>query len=273
MNEFVKNNWQWVTGIVVSFAGIIISIWLTLAFQNKKAIASGVISSINVGKSIHPGMKVFYKDKIIEAGAITTVMIKNNGDQPVVAKDFDTPIEISFPEKSSVKDALVIEKIPANIKAVVEFKNNLVMLAPTLLNPGDHIKIQALVEGDIQEPTVTARIAGIGKVDSLDERREKIMKIIKYLFWSYCLVASMIYSLIIEGVIFKKYRYNGNIQLSFSASILTLSFMALSVMALSIFYLNYYTTVTDYRLFLLIAVMIVAGQLLSVPFKPRKIET
>lgn len=270
MNEFVKNNWQWVTGIVVSLAGIIISIWLTLAFQNKKAIASGVISNINVGKSTHPGMKVFYKDKVIDAGAITTVMIKNSGDQPMVAKDFDTPVEILFPEKSSVKDALVIEKYPANIKSTVEFKNNLVMLAPTLLNPGDYIKIQALVEGDIQAPTVTARIAGIGKVDSLEERREKILKTIKYFFWTYCLVASIIYSLIIEGVIFKRYRNNGNIQLSFSASVLTLSFVALSVIALSIFYLNYYTAVTDYRMFILVFVMIVIGQLLSVPFKPRK---
>lgn len=163
--------------IMVFIAGIalivsIISLWLQLA---KKSLQ---IFIKEYQRLVHPllkgddgGISVTYKGKKKSDLSLLSLGLANNGRVPITSQDFEGPVVISFKGESVLLKAIVARTNPDNLIALARIEKNKLILEPLLLNPGDGILVEVLIEPssdrspDDMKPEVYARIRGVKDIE------------------------------------------------------------------------------------------------------------
>jgi hypothetical protein len=178
--------------------------YLTIRRQ-RKGLSYEVISAapvVNVRPEMSSRVKVYLDDQLIRDVHVVIVNIRNSGNVPIKSEDFESPISISFGESSRVIETSCEKADPGDVTPALEQEEGGVLISPLLLNPGDYIRLRALVIQKYIQMTVSARIAGVKRVTEIpldvrgDSRRSKIMLLVGTI----CVTISAYFVLIEEAI-------------------------------------------------------------------------
>ena len=115
---------------------------------------------------------------------LSVIRISNEGNKPILSKDFEAPLEMQMEKPQSAVQAIVSEKSPKDIQAILDWDSQAIRLKPTLLNPQDSITIEVLSQGGLPTFAFSSRIAGIGAVtvrNASDKKEKPFFLIISFL--------------------------------------------------------------------------------------------
>lgn len=104
-------------------------------------------SLLAVDKNIREDIEILYKKQNVNNLSFVQVKLENVGNREISEDDYNEgkPLELIFPEKANILDAVVLDRNPKNVELKVEPKKNVVILSPALLNPADRVIIRVLL--------------------------------------------------------------------------------------------------------------------------------
>jgi hypothetical protein len=112
-------------------------------------------------------------------------IVKNDGSRPILATDFESPLEIRLESASSFVKTRVSNKTPRDIDPIISSENKQITLKPMLINPQDSITISTYTSGDSPVFGYKARVAGVSNVSYEDDSINKPSKFkLSFLFFS-----------------------------------------------------------------------------------------
>ena len=124
-------------------------------------------------------IRVLADGRELEEPHYISLEIRNDGSVPISAADFDGPVLVKLGNARVVK-VLQNETRDPKVRAVIEKRENEIVIGPALFNPGDRIDISVVTAEYKPVVTVDARIADIRSV-SLTQREVVQTKKPKYL--------------------------------------------------------------------------------------------
>lgn len=168
------STWQF-AGVVISVIALVIAA-VSLANQlSRKSLFVTVAGYQSLVDPVLSGseneLSVTFNGKPISKLNMLTLHFSNNGNIPISTEDFETPIEISFKSSPTILRVRVSRAIPLHLPLHTRIENEILTIAPLLLNPKDEFTIEILLENmqdrtpyDI-EPLIRSRIRGLQSVD------------------------------------------------------------------------------------------------------------
>ncbi len=171
-----SKDWKYVVMLVVTIAGVFSPIWITrFQLPDKQVLVREISQSAiqSVTKGTVPDLQLMVDGTPLSDPYYSVLEISNDGDRPIVVRDFEAPLEIQLGKDRAVVRARVSEKSPTDVTADVTWEKNIVRLAPTLLNPKDKLIVAVLSTGGAPEFVVRARIAGVGSVPVIKTEKQK----------------------------------------------------------------------------------------------------
>ena len=159
-------------------APFVIARWQT----GRKALGYAVTAASLVRETARGRLTVLFADRVVSNVALVTVTLVNVGTQPIRREDFDGPLRIRYGDLAEVLDVDVLATEPPGLSPEISIPvgkpengpkaQRLVEIAPLLLNRGDSLSVEALVDshdGSANGVAVDGRIAGITEVERFDE--------------------------------------------------------------------------------------------------------
>lgn len=119
-------------------------------------------------------LTVYFGHRTMESAQLLQISLLNDGNQPIAASDYQSPLRIALNPGSTIYEVDIIEtwpadlerRIPGNADIVKTTSKYFVELIPLLLNPQDEVVLQMLVENFNGEINVSHHISGIRKISS-----------------------------------------------------------------------------------------------------------
>lgn len=172
MNLLRDGSWQ--------FAGVIlalIAILITIRQYARKNLTYEVITDINIlnAKGNQSELQVYFKNVLVKKPRLVELKIYNSGNTAISRSDYEKPLEILFSKNSIVIDAEIVETLPKNIEFQLSKEGEKVTFTPGLLNSGDSVKIQILLDGESGQANIQGRVIGVRQI------HENIMKRMRFL--------------------------------------------------------------------------------------------
>jgi hypothetical protein len=164
MLELLRDGiWQFVGALIalLSFAAAVLIYFMQ---KQRKELAFGHLSArtvLTVSDEISGRVSVTFDQRPVTNIRLVVVGLKNSGDRPILAADFERPLSVHFGAQARLLSVSVIKQSPTNLHAGVEIDGNKLTLTPMLFNSGDHIVIQALVEAPELAIVADTRIVDI----------------------------------------------------------------------------------------------------------------
>lgn len=163
----MKADWKSIIGWTLALAGIAVPIGLWQFDQNARAITARLVAS----SALQPAMKQAIPDIEISLGGVllqspylSTIEVVNSGARPILASDFETPIELGIENGAAIVRASVSSTNPVDIKADLTSEKNAVKLKPLLLNPSDSVTISVITKEQVPKFAAKARVAGVSRI-------------------------------------------------------------------------------------------------------------
>ncbi|HEY9715795.1 MAG TPA: hypothetical protein V6C72_20140 [Chroococcales cyanobacterium] len=131
-------------------------------------------------------LKVRFGDRAVENTHLLHLSLRNDGNVPVAASDYQSPIRIELNADAQILEVDIIETWPAdlerriastdsrfkyNSRLIKEVADSAVELTPVLLNSRDEIVLQLLVENYGGYINVSQHVTGVKRVDAWSESR------------------------------------------------------------------------------------------------------
>ncbi len=171
MLEWLEQNWQWLTGIVIGGLIALVVYWRqhrpkTLDYQ----IVNNIPILANRSGEIADKLNVTYDSFQVKDPRIITVRIVNTGKRSIMPSDYEGRVRITF-EQYVLIDGSISSAANDDIKTKLFFvgaKGELLSGPPRfsamslefgLLNPGEWVELLLISDGDPGEISVTARFA------------------------------------------------------------------------------------------------------------------
>ena len=179
-NKFIRNNWKWIIGIIMSFLAVAIPAWIAMSQNQSKSIDVSINNVTPLVEKQAGGIddiEVTLGGIPIEKPYLSIIKIFNSGGIPIVRGDYEKPLEISVGKNVNVIKAIVAKTIPKGISAKITLEKNKFLLHPTLLNPEDIVLVNVLTGSGKPLLEVTGRISGIKDI-SIKEKSDKPIKIV-----------------------------------------------------------------------------------------------
>jgi hypothetical protein len=95
---------------------------------------------------------------------LAMITIKNSGNEPIRAEDFERPLRVSWTEPANILTAEVAGVGPESLQPAINASAREIVLAPLLLNPGDWLKIKVLIN-QAGPLFVDARVVGVKRIN------------------------------------------------------------------------------------------------------------
>ena len=180
-NQSSTPDWS-MFGVVATVAAaiitIIVSIIIARAQIKRKSIKCIKVSSaplVQINSNHVNDLEVYFqKNKIYHA---TSVVLKvfNSGNLPIDKDDFERPIVFSFSENTKIIKADILSTEPSYLKDDIDISidNTYIKLDRVLMNPGDDIKVSAIVDSFDENISVRARIKGVKNIQIDDKEYDK----------------------------------------------------------------------------------------------------
>ncbi len=161
MLDFFRDGaWQGVGAILA----VAVSILLFLLQRPRKELAGGTISTgelLSVASEIAKQVEVRFGDERVSNLHYLVIGLKNSGNTPILAADFDKPIEFELHGENRILSAVLQKRNPSSLEPILTVGDWTIEVQPLLLNPGDYLTIRVLFTGSTPSLQIRARIAGI----------------------------------------------------------------------------------------------------------------
>ncbi|XAI95636.1 hypothetical protein [Microcystis phage Mae-JY22] len=135
-----------------------------------RSLEVAIVSQTELLPSSSPGLKaaqLSIDGASVHEPYLTVIMVSNNGDEAIRAAEFETPLVLKLNGPARLVRADVSTTEPDNVRINVTRQDDQAVIAPTLLNPGDTIRLSLLTGGGVPKFSPDARIAGISRVQIL----------------------------------------------------------------------------------------------------------
>lgn len=153
---------QW--GSIVGVIGVVTGFLFYWWSRRPKRFGWQVMSQTPIlsTSSGHLPLKVVFDGKNVSSPIISQVKLGNTGKIELKSDDFDGPVKIGF-ANSDILQIRISGRSTEDINpAVSKDTPKSISFTPALLNPGEWIEYQLITDGDLETPTVRARVAGHG---------------------------------------------------------------------------------------------------------------
>ena len=160
--------WQFV-GAMLALLAIAVTIWAYFAQRPRKRLLVERVARvplITVGADRIPGLQITIDGHQIERATVVVVLVRNLGNAPLAAKDFESSLTLDFEVGSVVLDAQISGSTPEHLPVMVERSANLVTFSKNLLNPRDTFECRILVKDSSGDYVPKARIAGVREIET-----------------------------------------------------------------------------------------------------------
>lgn len=169
-------DWKFNLSFLTAIGGIAIPLFLWQADNSAKAISLEVISVTSLDPNPVQrlqGLEVTLEGKSIPKPYLSVLEIRNTGTKPVIASDFETPLEIITTPPVAVLRVEVNESNPSDLQPSLSASETKLLVQPLLLNPEDSIRLSVLTAGE--QPTFSARsrVVGITSIPTLNTAHSK----------------------------------------------------------------------------------------------------
>lgn len=174
---------------IATSIGIIISTSLWLLNQRKKAISYLVLQNTPLLNThwLNPRkLSIRYENMDISESNILLIKVVNSGHLPVNMSDYAGPISISVTGGAIILNCRVIECNPADLtdrfsqnsdsqipiesgSIIDKAEKSKILLRPIMLNSGDYVILQLLLDGPANRIYVSGHIHGISTISPLRE--------------------------------------------------------------------------------------------------------
>jgi len=163
----MKLDWKFGLTLLITIAGVAVPVWLWQTDQTSKSLSVQLATRISLQPKEQDsisGIEISADGSHLEKPHLVVFEIRNNGNKPIPAADFESPVRIHLVSESSIARASISSKTPKDIEATLLTERQDVSLKPTLLNPGDSISITAITSGAAPLFEAAARIVGVTNV-------------------------------------------------------------------------------------------------------------
>lgn len=139
--------WQFI-GAVLGLIAVAATLLIYFLQKTRKELSYDIIFNTNllsINAKIKDSMQVNWRGKEINGLNLLIVRLRNSGNTPIVATDYEGPVIFTFDKDDRVLEAEIESTQPPNIPASLETTASSVQLKPSLLNPKDYIEIKILL--------------------------------------------------------------------------------------------------------------------------------
>lgn len=120
-----------------------------------------------------PGLTISLEGQELEKPHLTVLEIINDGERPIPASAFESPLEIKIQDSVQIARAEVTVVTPKDLQPKIERGPGVLKLQPLLLNPSDSIRISFITSGGFPEFSSRGRIEGITLI-SVEDTEAKL---------------------------------------------------------------------------------------------------
>lgn len=171
--------WPAILGLILAALSAFIPVVIWLVDFDTRGVEVSVISKANLDPSLPDAMggqmEVVLDGKRIFKPYFVVIEIRNSGNQPIMARDVETPITLSA-GPARISRTQVMKTTPASLSPRFLGDQNQLSVSPLLLNPGDSFQVGLLTSGEEPRISATARIAGIRDVKVVDSTDGKALR-------------------------------------------------------------------------------------------------
>jgi len=133
--------------------------------RQRKELSYSILTSsslISINGSLNKEIEILYHKEKVYNLSIMKLLIKNTGNQAIVAEDYEIPIKFNFNENSKIFSAEIIYKAPKILNPILLNEKKYFILKPLLLNKNDEFVIKVVISNlDIKTFSLEYRIKNI----------------------------------------------------------------------------------------------------------------
>lgn len=159
--------------LLLAALAVAVPIAIHLREQRRKGLAVALVTnrSLVTGSSRFP-LAVAYGGEELSHPRLMVFAIGNIGNVAIRAEDFETPLVVAI-GAGRLLAADVTRTRPPDLDAAVSHSGADIDLSPRLMNPGDVVEVQCLVDGRVasEDVTVRGRVVGVSAVPLLSVQR------------------------------------------------------------------------------------------------------
>ncbi len=169
-------DWKFAATLVVAIAGVIVPVWLWQADLSSKSLAITLTTRVSLQpteKESLQGLEVSVDGKRIENPYLVVFEIANDGSKPILASDFESPLDIRLASDTYFVRSRITNRAPKDIDTDISAEKTRISLKPALLNPKDSVTVTIVTAGVAPVFETRARVAGIPSISIADNTVKK----------------------------------------------------------------------------------------------------
>lgn len=170
------NDWKFAATLIVAIAAAVVPVWLWQADLSSKSLAITLSTRLPLQpteKESLQGLEVSVDGKRIENPYLVVLEISNDGSKPILASDFESPLDIRLASDTYFVRSRITSKTPKDIDTDISTEKTRISLKPTLLNPNDSVSLTIVTGGVAPILETRARVAGISSITIADNTVKK----------------------------------------------------------------------------------------------------
>jgi hypothetical protein len=147
--------------------------------QDRKGLDWSVISAAELLKD-NPirDLELHYMGEVVRNPYLLQLKYINTGNKPISTEDYEHPVRVSITD-SRVLSAEVVETSQPDMGASMSLSEHEATLHPLLLNPGDWVSCQILLDSPPSRWQVKGRIVGVKEIRSYKAGRRTLSPLTK----------------------------------------------------------------------------------------------
>lgn len=172
----IFGDWKFAATLFVAIAGVVVPVWLWQADLSSKSLSITLTTRVSLqptDKESLQGMAVSVDGKSIENPYLVVIEIANDGSKPILASDFESPLDIRLASDTYFVRSRITKKEPKDIDTDISSDTTSISIKPTLLNPKDSVTVTIVTAGIAPVFETRARVAGIPSIAISDNTVKK----------------------------------------------------------------------------------------------------
>jgi hypothetical protein len=160
---------------IATLFGVTVSVFLWRLNQPRKVLSYQVVSRqglVSIRGPARKNLDVTFQGRPVENAQLVMLRIFNSGNKSINASEYQTDLSLCMNPEAEIVHADIAETSPPDLEERVRVKGEpapliksisggKLVLTPTLLNPGDEIVLQMLVNNLTEQIKVKGHIDGI----------------------------------------------------------------------------------------------------------------
>ncbi len=157
---------KWIASVLLGVLALIVPVVLYVISLPVNSLMYEVVSKSDLidASALDKDIEIKVEGEVVSQASIYSIIIKNDGTEPITAKDFEREIYIFHEDGSKVFSAQILNKKPSNIEISFSIESNIVSINPFLFNPGEEFELE-LLSSSKEYPSIDYRIAGLTEIN------------------------------------------------------------------------------------------------------------